>query len=325
MTRPFLALALALLVLVTPARLTAQQAPGSLGDIPIDHLGLLVRDVAKTAKAYADVLGMPVPPVVHESSPSFPANYKGDRKAHLASATFRLNGVDFKILQPMGGASPWRERLEKHGEGLYRLGFKGVKNMAQTIALATSLGGTLVAGGAGQASAHLDLTPVLGMALELTEASGTPAWTLAAGGAPKVFGENPIAYISVIVPQMEKPLALFTQLMGVPMPKVVEPKITYPPAFTGDREGHPQLAMVTLPGIDVAYTAPVGGMTPWREHAEKHGPSLHHPGVRIAGMGDQIDYLSKKGGSLVIGGATLGYCWMDLSPSLHMFFELNGK
>jgi methylmalonyl-CoA/ethylmalonyl-CoA epimerase len=305
----------------------AQEASApKLGELPIDHVGVIVKDVEKAAKAYADVLGIPASPVKEQTGVVFPADYRGDRKAHTKTVTFQLNGVGLELMQPVGGASPWRDHLDKYGEGLHHIAIAGVKNVADAAAFAASKGGKQVVGGPGYKTAFVDLKPVLGFTLELSEQpAGAPAAAAPSGGeAVQKFGENPVAYISVIVPDIEKSTAVFSELMGTPQPKIVDPKIMYPKEFTGDRAAHPRLAMVTLPGLDVAYTSPVGGASPWRENVDKQGAALHHLGIRIKGMADNIAYLEKKGGRLVIGGADLGYSWVDLPP-LRTLFELNGK
>lgn len=308
----------------------AQQAPGAskLADIPIDHVSLIVRDVAKTAKAYSEVLGLPVPAITEQTGLTFPKDYKGDRKAHPKVARFQLNGVALELLQPMGGASPWKDHLDKYGEGMYHIAYRGIQDVAATTAFAVSKGGTQVVGGPGAKVTYVDMRALLGFALEFSDEPLSPAAAPAAAVAGPVqkFADNPIAYASIIVPDNEKATALFGELMGVPVPKINHAKIVYPPDFTGDREGHPTLAMFPLKGISVAYTAPIGGMTPWRASVDKFGPTMHHLGIRIKGMSEQIDYLAEKaGGKLVVGGRDLGYCWMDMSEKLHTVFELNGR
>jgi catechol 2,3-dioxygenase-like lactoylglutathione lyase family enzyme len=242
---------------------------------------------------------------------------------------FALNGLSIELLQPVGGPSPWRDHLDTYGEGLHHFGFSGVSNLAETTAFLVSKGGKQVVGGAGFDSAYVDLRNSLGFTIELSRASPITASTNpvpgAAAGAPQKFGDNPIAYTSIIVPDAEKAATFFTELAGVPMPKISEPKIVFPADFTGDRTAHPTLAMVPLSGSSIAITAPVGGASPWRENVDRYGPAMHHIGVRIKGMADNIAYLTQKGGKLLIGGPDVGYCWMDLRPNLPLLLELNGR
>ena len=77
-------------------------------DVPIDHVGMIVRDINESAKAYADVLGLPVPEInPHADGIEFAAGYTGNRDATVKTAAFPLNGVT------RVGAASWRsESLE---------------------------------------------------------------------------------------------------------------------------------------------------------------------------------------------------------------------
>ena len=83
--------------------------------------------------------------------------------------------------------------------------------------------------------------------------------------------------------------------------------------------------MVTLGGMGIGFTAPVGEKIPVRDSVEQNGAALHHFGILISGHPQQIAYLGEKGGSIVIGGGTMGYSWMDLSSSLKTLIEMNGQ
>jgi methylmalonyl-CoA/ethylmalonyl-CoA epimerase len=309
------------------APVAAQEAGSAnpkLADIPIHHVGVLVRDLDKAAKAYAELLGVPVPAAKMQTGVTFPADYKGDRKAHLKTAFFQLNGVGVEMSQPMGGASPWREHLEKYGEGLHHIALHGVPDVAAATALAVSKGGKQIVGGPGSKMTAVDLRPLLGFTLELSAEPAAPA-PAAAAEATK-FADNTVRYVSVIVPDIQKSLAVFTELMGVQMPKTNDVKIAYPVDFTGDRASGPTLGMVALSGIDVAFTAPYGGgKTPWSDSVAKTGPAIHHLGIAVKGQAEHIAKFEKMGAKLIIGAGDLGYSWMDFYPAgLPLIFELNG-
>tara|TARA_B100001123_G_scaffold358467_1_gene413291 strand:- start:1425 stop:2450 length:1026 start_codon:yes stop_codon:yes gene_type:complete len=304
-----------------------QQEDGTVRvfDVPIDHVAVVVHDIEKSSEAYADILQLPVPEInEHPDGIEFASDYTGNRDATVKTATFPLNGVTMELVQPVGGPSPWSDHLDQYGESLHHIGLNDVKDVAGSAALAVSMGGKLVVGGGpGATSAAIDMRSVFGFTLSLSELPGTRR-TISDDEASSKFSDNKVQFISMIVPDIEKSAGAFAELLGVPMPNISDPQITYPPEFTGNRDAHPRLAMFPLSGITVAYTSPVDGPSPWSENVEKFGPAMHHLGIQVNGFKDTIEYFEERGGSLVIGGADLGYCWVDV-PQLSTVFELYGQ
>src|SRR5262249_52140378 len=150
----------------------------------------------------------------------FPSDYRGDRAAHPKVATFALNGLSIELLQPVGGPSPWRDHLEKYGEGLHHFGFTSATGVAETTAFLVSKGGKQVVGGSGFDTSYVDMRTSLGFTIELSKASPITAQSAAATEAPQKFGDNEVPYASIIVPDAQKAATLLTELAGVPMPKI---------------------------------------------------------------------------------------------------------
>ena len=188
---------------------------------------------------------------------------------------------------------------------------------------AVEKGGTLVVGGPGAKTFLVDLRSKLGMTISFSELPVHPQPTPPAEITK--FADNRVAYTSIIVPDIEASLTLFTEITGGKMPNVVDARISYPEGYTGDWVGYPKLGMVALKGMSVAFTAPAGGKSPWSENVAKYGPAMHHFGIQIKGHPQQIAYWEQRGGTLLIGGGTMGYSWIDLSPTLKTLIEMNGK
>jgi len=305
---------------------SAQEAPATnvkLADIAIDHVGIVVRDIDAVAKAYAEVFGLPVPAVHDETGIPFPKGFKGDPKASVKTALFPLNGVTVELIQPIGGSSPWRDHLDKHGEGMHHIAYHGLKDAYAWASTAVAKGGKVVVGGPGAKTVMVDLRQQLGMTIGFSELPVHPMAQAPAEAAK--FADNRVSYTSVVVPDIKQSIALFTEITGAPAPNVVEAKISYPVGYKGDWVGYPLLGMVALEGMSIAFTAPTGGKSPWQENVDQHGAALHHFGILIKGHPQQIAFLEGKGGSLVIGGGAMGYSWMDMSSTLKTLIEMNGK
>ena len=317
---------LGVLVAVVALPLSAEQAPAAgvkLAEVPIDHVGIVVRNIDAVAKAYADVFGLPVPAVQEEQGIVFPADFTGDREASVKTALLALNGVSVELIQPMGGASPWRDHLDKYGESMHHISYHGLPDAYAAALKAIDKGGQVVVGGPGATTVMVDLREKLGMTIGFSELPANPSRQ--APTEAEKFADNLVSYTSVIVPDTNESAELFAEITGAEMPNVFEARISYPEDYTGEWTGHPTLGMVALGGMGIAFTAPVGEKSPWRDSVEQNGAALHHFGILISGHPQQIAYLEEKGGSVVIGGGTMGYSWMDMSSSLKTLIEMNGQ
>jgi catechol 2,3-dioxygenase-like lactoylglutathione lyase family enzyme len=92
----------------------------------VAQIGIIVRDIEKTAKDYADFLGLEMPAI------SETAGYEQSRavyKGQPSNATAKLaflpvgEGIDIELIQPCGKPSTWQEHLDTHGEGIHHIAF----------------------------------------------------------------------------------------------------------------------------------------------------------------------------------------------------------
>ena len=240
---------LGVLVAVVALPLSAEQAPAAgvkLAEVPIDHVGIVVRDIDAVAKAYADVFGLPVPAVQEEQGIVFPADFTGDREASVKTALLALNGVSVELIQPMGGASPWRDHLDKYGESMHHISYHGLPDAYAAASKAIDKGGQVVVGGPGATTVMVDLREKLGMTIGFSELPANPSRQ--APAEAEKFADNLVSYTSVIVPDTNESAELFAEITGAEMPNVFEARISYPEDYTGEWTGHPTLGMVALGG-----------------------------------------------------------------------------
>jgi hypothetical protein len=88
------------------------------------QIAIVVKDIEKSAKAWAELFNIPVPEIqVQEKAPigllnnGKPADFKR-KKAVINAGTWVI-----ELFQPTGGESTFQEFLDKHGEGVHYLGF----------------------------------------------------------------------------------------------------------------------------------------------------------------------------------------------------------
>ena len=131
------------------------------GTRTVTHVGVVVRDVEKVSKAWADVFDVEVSPITDT--------------AHTRVAKVYFNTMTVEIEQPKAGPSPWRDFLDKHGEGIHHLAFD-VADIDDHVKLLESKGGTRALGEPEGTHGMVDLMRGFGLYFELTETSTPTRW-----------------------------------------------------------------------------------------------------------------------------------------------------
>jgi methylmalonyl-CoA/ethylmalonyl-CoA epimerase len=138
----------------------------------VTQVAIIVKDIDKASKAWAQVLGTDVPEAsIAAGHFSRPTLYKGnpsDAKAKLAF--LEMDNLQIELIQPLGGKSTWQDFLDKYGEGIHHIAFQ-VKNINGVEKKFESLGMPTVqlGGWDGGAYSYIDASNGLGCILELLE------------------------------------------------------------------------------------------------------------------------------------------------------------
>jgi catechol 2,3-dioxygenase-like lactoylglutathione lyase family enzyme len=128
------------------------------------HIAFAVKDVDKTGAAFSEILGVPVAPGREVRNVPFPPSY-GGKKMNVKFVQFTANGVTFELLQPLDGESPWKDFMEKHGEGVHHIGFN-VADATEARMFLESKGGKWTQAGSPTA-AYVDMEPKLPITFEV--------------------------------------------------------------------------------------------------------------------------------------------------------------
>jgi catechol 2,3-dioxygenase-like lactoylglutathione lyase family enzyme len=134
------------------------------------QIGIIVKDVEKTASAYAGLFGIPRPEVVPIADDSFAnTSYHGQAsEAKGKAAFFDLGPVQMELIEPLGAPSTWEEFLRTRGEGIHHIAFKTQDMGAAREFLASKGMETVQQGGwDGGQYAYVDSSKQLGTILEL--------------------------------------------------------------------------------------------------------------------------------------------------------------
>lgn len=147
-------------------------AESGLGTTTVAQVGIIVRDIEARARAWADLLGVPVPEIqltgTYEEART---TYEGaPTPAQARLAFFHLGQVDLELIEPVGEPSTWNDQLAGHGDSLHHIAFH-IKGMQERLAYLDARGISLLQRGeyTGGRYAYVDGTSQLGAILELLE------------------------------------------------------------------------------------------------------------------------------------------------------------
>ena len=120
------------------------------------HISLAVRDVDKTAKAVAEMFGLPAPQSRIFRDIPFPPSY-GNRTMVGKVSSVTANGVRIEMIQPMS-PSPWQDFIDQHGDGVHHIGWD-VSDYGEAVQFLESMGGKWVQGNLAVNFGYVDMTP----------------------------------------------------------------------------------------------------------------------------------------------------------------------
>src|SRR5262245_31858694 len=105
---------------LTPQVLHSQAANPMTGTLA--HIAFATHDVDKMAAACSDVFGVKVTSGRVVRNVPFPPSYGAGATMNVKFTQFTADGITFELLEPLDGPSPWKDHLEKHGEGMHHIG-----------------------------------------------------------------------------------------------------------------------------------------------------------------------------------------------------------
>jgi len=138
----------------------------------ICQIGIIVRDIERTAKAYADIFGMDTPKIIITDTEEIThIKFRGaPTQARAKLAFFQMGSLSLELIEPVGDPSTWKEFLDEHGEGVHHIAFR-IKGMDEVLESLNEKGISTIQRGdyTGGRYAYVDSTSALGVILELLE------------------------------------------------------------------------------------------------------------------------------------------------------------
>ncbi len=144
---------------------------------------------------------------------------------------------------------------------------------------------------------------------------------------PELFGRGTIVQIGVVVKDIEKASAAYSDLLGVAAPKWswTDTEDKAHTQFKGKpSSARAKLAFIELKNITLELIEPDRNPSTWREFLDTKGEGVHHIAFEIKGMDDKSALLAKKGMPLLQKGDYEGghYAYIDGRAKLGLILEL---
>lgn len=308
------------MAIVSAAREVRVQTKKPFADATVQHVGLATRDIAKAVKDYAEFLGIPTPKLGEVKTLKYPDSYRGDHAAWAKIAMIGMGNILLDLVEPVGGVSPWRTHMDRAGEGLYHVCIE-VDDVDAAVDDLVRRGGTHEMGVRGAVSQYVNMEDTLGITFELMQRGRMKAAGYDNLPTPTKFAAGTVEHAGVVVRDADKAGRLMADILGVAPPTAkLRKNLVYPKEF--DAKAAPKIAYLQTTPIAIEFIEPTGGKSPWRDFLDKSGPSLHHLGVRVKNLQENIAYAQQHGGQVVVG-PTQGTAVIDLkSRPLPFAFEL---
>lgn len=144
----------------------------ALGTNTVVQVGIIVRDIEAKARAWAEILGLPMPEIkITAPTEIAHTEYGGEPTPARAKLAFlHMGQVDVELIEPVGEPSTWKDQLTQHGDSLHHIAFR-IKGMPDKLAYLDAKGVPLLQRGdyTGGRYAYVDGGAQLGCVLELLE------------------------------------------------------------------------------------------------------------------------------------------------------------
>ena len=272
-----------------------------IGDNPIIQLGFVVRDVVKTAKRYAEILGIGPWNFIDGEARDYILYDKTlrDMDCCLRLAMADLGKIQIELIQPICGPSTHMSFLKEKGEGIHHVSFGVVEGHDKIISGLMDSGiGIEMQGLVGDVNTftYMSTQKALGTVFEvvnpLFSGAALPVWgTLDPPdtGAIDIKGKE-IKQVGIVVEDAEQTAKNYWDLLGVGPWTLIDFKP--PHVGKGTFHGieiqdnvnvHIKAAIAQLGELQIELLQPVEGPSTHREFLKTRGQGIHHVSF------DQID------------------------------------
>ena len=136
--------------------------------------------------------------------------------------------------------------------------------------------------------------------------------------------EGTFSHVAVVVRDAEKSAKTFHDVFGVDVPPVRTLRhIPFPPSY-GNKTMAVKTTSFPVNGMRIELVQPFETGSPWKDHLDKYGESVHHIAFTVPEYAAAVKYLQSKGGKWVQGNTDVNFGYIDMMPQLGFTIETVG-
>lgn len=317
-----LLLGASVLLLSAPA---GAQRDAVIGPGAISHIGVAVADVDASARAYAEVFGLPQPTVNEKLALASPA---GGPAAIVRVATLALPNFLIELQQYKTEYGPIHELVTAYGPTVHHISFTVDGPFAETRQRLIQRGGRWTGGTPATAWSYVDFREALGATFEPISRAIHERLGQQMTAAPRsgTFGAHPVVGIGFVVRSVAEAARAYAEVLGIATPAVrtTQPR-DYPRGTRYDRRVSVKTAHWTHEnGVAIQLDEPGPGRTLWSEALERGRGNTVHRLIIEAGsdLSATVRRLQAKGGALVYGRSDGPVAYLDFTTTLGLVLEV---
>ena len=147
------------------------------------------------------------------------------------------------------------------------------------------------------------------------------------GQAPAPLASGNFLHVGIVVKDIAKAAQMFSDVYGVtpPAPRAFDnvKALRLPAGASDNQAAKAKLVQFTVGNIRIELIEPTEGATPWQEHLDKYGQSVHHISFGVPDIEQSLRGLEAKGGTWVMGEpGNTSFKYVDMRDHLGYTVEL---
>jgi catechol 2,3-dioxygenase-like lactoylglutathione lyase family enzyme len=265
---------------------------------------IIVADVEKTTRAYADFFELPMPEfqttLLNDHTHATYFGNPTDARAKLVC--FEIGQIQFELLQPLDPPSSWKDHLDQHGEGIHHIAFfvPNTDVVANSFAehgyVVTQQG--LFTGQHGMYT-YLDTDKDMGVVIELLEHyGGSPVLQGPPYDPSKGIGTDIVVQVGIIVKDIAQTAQRWMEVLGLPEPRAfvtpgyAQVETTY---HGQPSEATAKLAFFDFGQIQIELIEPDEKPSTWRDFLNEKGEGAHHIAFQVKNTQQAVERFAQSG------------------------------
>lgn len=323
----------------------AHQPVVDAGNMKIEQLGIVVKDAHKTARRYAELMGLGPWMFVDFEFTDF--YYRGqpveDGQFLVRAALTQFGKMQIELLQPMYGPSTYASFLEKHGQGIHHLSLGVMEEHDQVVSALSSKGFPLeIQGVLGDRMkcTYVEMLNDLGVIFELAKdlggtAKGPKPWGTLPVNEPGLIDtkDREISQVGIVVKDVEKTTKAYWELLGIGpwvfydlKPPHISDCTLHEIKMIDHEDVHVRAALADFGSVQIELLEPVSGKSTYMEFLQTRGQGIHHVSLGETKDHDQVVSVLRDQGVGVemdglMGGGAFRFTYMATQQELGTVFE----